>query len=69
MMREQSKWTLGEWLFEWYEIYKRPNLSPYSLRNIEQMIRIHTPESLKRLPLAELTAYGVEKELVKLGKT
>ena len=62
-------WTLGAWLWEWYEIYKRPNLAPYSLRNIEQMIRLHIPESLKRLTLAELTAYGIEKELVKLGKT
>ncbi len=65
----KETWTLGAWLWEWYEIYKRPNLAPYSLRNIEQMIRLHIPESLKRLPLAELTAYGIEKELVKLGKT
>ncbi|MBE5751366.1 MAG: site-specific integrase [Clostridiales bacterium] len=62
-------WTLGAWLWEWYQIYKVPNLAPYSLRNIEQMIRLHIPETLKRLPLAELTAYGIEKELVKLGKT
>lgn len=65
----KETWTLGAWLWEWYEIYKRPNLAPYSLRNIEQMIRLHIPENLKRLPLAELTAYGIEKELVKLGKT
>ncbi len=65
----KETWTLGSWLWEWYEIYKRPNLAPYSLRNIEQMIRLHIPENLKRLPLAELTAYGIEKELVKLGKT
>lgn len=62
-------WTLGAWLVEWYEIYKVPNLAPYSLRNIEQMIRLHIPESLKKLPLSELTAYAIEKELVKLGRT
>ena len=60
---------MGAWLWEWYEIYKKPNLAPYSLRNIEQMIRLHIPESLKRLPIGDLTAYVVEKELVKLGKT
>ena len=64
-----QKWTLGAWLWEWFEIYKRPNLSPYSLRNIEQMLRLHIPESLKRLPLEELNAYTIERELVKLGKT
>ncbi len=64
-----QEWTLGAWLWEWYEIYKKPNLAPYSLRNIEQMIRLHTPETLKRLPLSELTSYTVERELVKLGRT
>lgn len=64
-----QEWTLGAWLVEWYEIYKVPNLAPYSLRNIEQMIRIHIPEQLKRLTLSELTPYVIEKELVKLGRT
>ncbi|MBQ8322818.1 MAG: site-specific integrase [Clostridia bacterium] len=64
-----KQWTLGEWLWEWYEIYKRPNLAPYSLRNIEQMIRLHISEPLKRLQLAELDAYTIERELVKLGRT
>lgn len=68
-MTEGKAWTLGEWLSEWFEIYKRPNLAAYSVRNIEQMIRLHIPEGLKRLPLSELTVYGVERELVKLGST
>lgn len=68
-MNEKTKWTLGEWLWEWYEIYKKPNLAPYSLRNIEQMIRLHIPENLKRLELAELTPYAIERELMKLGRT
>lgn len=62
-------WTLGEWLSEWFEIYKRPNLAAYSVRNIEQMIRLHIPAPLKRLPLSELTVYGVERELMPLGNT
>lgn len=64
-----QEWTLGAWLVEWYEIYKAPNLAAYSLRNIEQMIRLHIPENLKKMPLSELTAYAIEKELVKLGRT
>ena len=63
------EWTLGAWLAEWYEIYKKPNLSPYSLRNIEQMIRLHIPESLKKIPLSQLNAHTVERELLKLGRT
>ncbi len=65
----RQEWTLGAWLWEWYEIYKRPNLAPYSLRNIEQMIRLHIPDSLKRLPLSELHPYAIEKELLPLGRT
>lgn len=64
-----QEWTLGAWLWEWYEIYKRPTLAAYSVRNIEQMIRLHIPERLKRLPLSELTTYDVERELMKLGNT
>lgn len=64
-----KKWTLGAWLIEWYNIYKKPNLSEYSLRNIEQMIRLHIPESLKRLPLEKLEAFEIEKALAPLGKT
>lgn len=64
-----EQWTLGAWLWEWYEIYKRPSLAPYSLRNIEQMIRLHIPDSLKRLPLTELHPYVIEKELLPLGRT
>ena len=68
-MSGRTEWTLGAWLWEWFEIYKKPNLAPYSLRNIEQMIRLHIPETLKRLPLDTLSAYIVERELVKLGRT
>lgn len=64
-----KEWTLGEWLQEWFEVYKKPNLADYSLRNIEQMIRIHIPEKIKNKPLSSLSAYEIEKELVTLGHT
>ena len=65
----ETTWTLGAWLWEWYNIYKAPALSKHSLRNIEQMIRLHIPEMLKALPLAQITAYDVEKALYPLGRT
>lgn len=47
--------TFGAWLDFWYETYKKPTLKPYSLRNIEQVIRLHTPAWLKAYRLADIT--------------
>lgn len=55
--------TFGEWLDFWYATYKLPRLKPYSLRNIEQMIRIHTPSWLKVIPLTALTVVEIDAGL------
>lgn len=52
--------TFGEWLALWYETYKKPLLKPYSLRNIEQIIRLHTPDWLKALPLKNISVLQVD---------
>lgn len=61
--------TLGDWLLEWYQTFKVPYLSKNSLRNIESTIRLHIPESLKKMSLRRIKAYDVEKALAPLGKT
>ena len=63
--------TFGAWLTLWFETYKKPVLKPYSVRNIEQMIRIHTPEWLKAMPLAKITLFDIDKALISipLGRT
>ena len=61
--------TLGDWLLEWYQTFKVPYLSKNSLRNIESTIRLHIPESLKKMSLRRVKAYDVEKALAPLGKT
>ncbi len=63
--------TLGEWLVLWFETYKKPVLKPYSVRNIEQMIRLHTPAWLKALPMAKIGLFEVERALaeIPLGRT
>lgn len=63
--------TLGEWLSLWFETYKKPVLKPYSVRNIEQMIRLHTPVWLKALPMAKIGLFEVERALaeIPLGRT
>lgn len=68
-MKHRRIWTLGEWLNEWYTVYKLPKLAQTSNRNIEQMIRLHIPDSLKALRLEDIEAHEVEKELAKLGNT
>ncbi|MBQ8428725.1 MAG: site-specific integrase [Clostridia bacterium] len=63
--------SLGEWLFLWYDTYKKPYLKPYSLRNIEQMIRLHTPEWLKAMPMPEITQFDIDRALSQIpcGRT
>lgn len=61
--------TLGEWLSEWFETFKKPYLAKNSLRNIESTIRLHIPETLKCIPLRKVKAYDVEKALSSLGNT
>ena len=63
--------TLGEWLAEWFTTYKRPYLRPYSLRNIEQMIRLHTPAWLKAMRMRDIACLTLTKALAELpnGRT
>lgn len=63
--------SLGEWLSLWYDTYKKPYLKPYSLRNIEQMIRLHTPEWLKAMPMPEITQFDIDRALSQIpcGRT
>lgn len=63
--------TFGEWLTEWFEVYKKPTLQPNSVRNIEQIIRLHTPEWLKQKPIIQITAFDIDKalSLTPVGRT
>ncbi len=63
MKAPNKKTTLGEWLVFWFETYKKPTLKPYSLRNIEQVIRLHTPDWLKALPLVKITIFDIDRAL------
>lgn len=70
-MQRYRDMTLGEWLSFWYATYKQPYLRPYSLRNIEQMIRLHTPAWLKEMRLADISVLDLDKALSELpnGRT
>ena len=58
--------TFGAWLIYWFETFKKPIIKPNSARNIEQMIRLHTPEELKEKRVAELTIFDIDKALAKI---
>ncbi len=63
MKTPNKKSTFGEWLSFWFETYKKPVLRWYSIRNIEQVIRLHTPEWLKAIPIAKLTIFDIDRAL------
>lgn len=66
LRKEFETITCGEWLSLWYDTYKKPRLKPCSLRNIEQMIRLHTPEWFKEMIMREITAFDADKALSEL---
>lgn len=63
--------SFGDWLIHWFEFYKKPNLQPNSIRNIEQIIRLHTPVWLKQIPIIQITALDIDKalSLTPVGRT
>lgn len=63
--------TFGDWLVVWFETYKKPNLKPYSIRNIEQMIRLHTPDWLKKMEMKKINVFNVDRALLEIpnGRT
>lgn len=64
-----QKITFGEWLSLWFETYKKPYLAENSVRNIEQIIRIHTPEWLKQLPIKDITLFDIDRALSSVPKS
>jgi len=67
MKKLDKNTTFGEWLLYWFETYKVPNLSATSLRNYEQMLRLHTPQWLKDIPLYKLTCFDIDEALLNIN--
>jgi len=51
---EPSKGTLGEWLYRWLDVYKKPNMRLGTYANYEQSIRTHITPILGNIPLQSL---------------
>lgn len=61
--------TFGEWLSLWFETYKKPTLAENSIRNIEQIIRIHTPQWIKDIKIKEITLFDIDSALSAIPKS
>lgn len=69
MKKQKVGYTLGQWLAEWYNVYKLPVLAKSSLENIERVVRLHIPAWLKEMKLKELTAFDIDKALASVPST
>ncbi len=63
MIQLDKNTTLGDWLAFWFDTYKEPTLVANSVRNIEQVIRLHAPAWLKEKRLVDITVFDVDRAL------
>ena len=61
--------TLGAWLIEWFDVYKKPNLSINTIKSMEITIRVRISEKLKSKPLFLITALDIQKALNEVEKS
>lgn len=66
-----SKYTLGEWLTEWLNTFKAPILSKSTITHYELIIRLHIPQTLKKLNMGLISAVELQKAIysITLSKT
>lgn len=57
----ERMFTMGEWLAEWVQVYKIPNLKPDSVRRLNDIIKNHVPQWLKEIPLSSVNAFNIDK--------
>lgn len=59
----KSSLTFGDWLKEWYQVYKVPKLKACSLYQLDVCIRKHTPDELKATLLEDLDPIRLQTAL------
>lgn len=64
-----KKYTYGEWLKDWLNVYKKPFVK--SLRNQKIILRLHIPDHLKNTKLTDLNVVDVQRSInaVKQSRT
>ena len=58
-----TEYTFGEWLNEWFVIYKKPKPRPNAAVPVEVAIRLHVPDCLKQKKLSELRVIDIDRAI------
>jgi len=59
----------GQWLIDWLDVYKKPNVKATTLKTIEICLRLHIPDSIKDMPFNSITAFTIQKALNSVTST
>lgn len=71
----KGDYTVGEWMWLWYETYSKPHLRPATASNYESYIRNHIEPGIGEIKLKQLTSiqiqqfYNRSKERGRIPKT
>ncbi len=61
--------TFINWLYEWLNVYKKPNVKKTTYLGIESTIRLHIPKELAEKPLEQVKVFDIDKALSILPNT
>lgn len=64
-----SKYSFYQWLDEWLELYKKPNVKDATYKDIKGAIKIHIKPYIKDVNLNDLTSIDIDKCLNKIEKS
>lgn len=65
----KNDYTYGEWLWQWYRLYKKDYISEDWQKQYERAFILHVPEELFNKRLIDLTALDVDLSLYAMGRT
>ena len=52
-------YTVGEWMWLWFETYSKPNIRPSTVKNYSNYIRNHIEPGIGHIKLKQLTALHI----------
>lgn len=68
-MMKKNDFTFGEWLWQWYRLYKRDDISSDWQKQYERAFILHVPKDLFNKRLIEVSALDIDLALYDMGRT
>ena len=65
---KKNDWLFGEWLWQWYRLYKKETISEDWRKQYERAFILHVPKYLFDKPLIELSALDIDLAVFELGR-